>query len=51
MPDAPPEKWINKGFNTCRIGLDCGGLSDVKINNIPTRETLKVVITKHENHY
>lgn len=50
-PDAPPEKWIKEGFNTCRIGLDCGGLSDVKIKNIPTKETLKMVITKHENYF
>lgn len=51
LPDAPPKKWIPEEFNTCRIGLDCGGLSDVRINNIPTKEPLKMVITKHENFY
>lgn len=51
LPDAPPKKWIPEEFNTCRIGLACEGLSDVRISNIPTRELLKMVITKHENFY
>jgi hypothetical protein len=51
LPDAPPEKWIKEGFNTCRIGLSCGGLSDVEIRNIPTNEALTMVITQHENFY
>ncbi|CRM14004.1 MULTISPECIES: Imm50 family immunity protein [Pseudomonas] len=51
LPDAPPEKWIKEGYNTCRIGLDFGGVSDVKIENIPTREPLRMKITKLEDHY
>ncbi len=51
LPDAPPVKWIKEGFNTCRIGLNCGGLSDVRISNIPTAEPLKMVIIRHENFY
>ncbi len=50
-PDTPPEKWIKEGFNTCRIGLDCGGLSDIRIKNIPTKEKLKMVIIKRENYF
>ena len=51
LPDAPPKKWVTEGFNTCRIGLDCGGLSDIKIINIPTDEPLRMVITKYESFY
>ncbi|MGH8451531.1 Imm50 family immunity protein [Pseudomonas sp.] len=51
LPDAPPEKWIKAGYNKCRIGLDCGGLSEVRISNIPTGELLKITLTKHENFY
>lgn len=51
LPDAPAEKWVKQGFNSCRIALDCGGLSDVKITNIPTTEPLRIVITKHENFF
>ncbi|AZF41763.1 hypothetical protein C4J87_1590 [Pseudomonas sp. R1-43-08] len=51
LPDSPPDKWLKEGFNSCRIGLDCGGLSDVKISNVPTGEPLKMVIRKHEKFY
>ncbi|SDN81500.1 Imm50 family immunity protein [Pseudomonas poae] len=50
-PDIPPEKWIKEGFNTCRTGLDCGGLSDIRIKNIPTKEKLKMVIIKRGNYF
>lgn len=46
FPDNLPEKWKNKGFNTCRIGLTCLGISDLKIKNIPHREVFFVTITK-----
>ncbi|MET0847462.1 MAG: Imm50 family immunity protein [Pseudomonas sp.] len=49
LPDAPPTKWKKSEFNTCRIGLNCGGISDLKINNIPTKEKLNITITKKEN--
>jgi hypothetical protein len=48
-PDAPPTKWKRSEFNTCRIGLNCGGIGDLKINNIPTKEKLNISIIKKEN--
>lgn len=30
LPDTPPTKWI-KGFNRCRMGINCGGIKDLKI--------------------
>lgn len=51
LPDAPPKKWIKEGFNTCRIGLSCGGLSDVLIKNIPTSETMKISVQKHDGYF
>jgi len=27
-PDNLPEKWKNKGFNTCRVGITCSSISD-----------------------
>ncbi|MBD8100321.1 hypothetical protein IFR08_21150 [Pseudomonas fluorescens] len=38
FPDRLPEKWKNKGYNTCRIGLSCLGVSDLRIVNLPRRE-------------
>ncbi|MGE8483427.1 MULTISPECIES: Imm50 family immunity protein [Pseudomonas] len=49
LPDAPPTKWKRSEFNTCRIGLNCGGIGDLKINNIPTKEKLNISITQKEN--
>lgn len=46
FPDNLPEKWKNKGFNTCRIGLTCSNISDLKINNIPTKEIFSVTIAE-----
>lgn len=51
IPDRPPEKWTIEGFNTCRIGLSCGGLSDVTIKNIPTLDTLKITVRKYEDFF
>ncbi|MEW5699321.1 Imm50 family immunity protein [Pseudomonas synxantha] len=51
IPDKPPEKWTLEGFNTCRIGLSCGGLSDVVIKNIPTLNRLQMTVQKHENFF
>lgn len=39
FPDSLPEKWKNKGYNVCRLGIDCYGISDLKILNIPIRDT------------
>ncbi|TBN32525.1 Imm50 family immunity protein [Pseudomonas sp. BGI-2] len=49
LPDRPPTKWKISEFNTCRIGLNCGGISDLKIFNIPTKEKLNISITKKED--
>lgn len=42
FPDKLPEKWKSKGYNMCRIGLECSGISDLLIKNIPTSEILNV---------
>ncbi|MCU1752884.1 immunity 50 family protein [Pseudomonas sp. 6D_7.1_Bac1] len=49
LPDAPPAKWKKAAFNTCRIGLNCGGVSNLTIKNIPTKEKLNITITQKEN--
>ncbi|AUG06644.1 Imm50 family immunity protein [Pseudomonas sp. S09G 359] len=48
FPDSLPEKWKNKGYNVCRLGIDCYGISDLKILNIPTRDTFFLKITKED---
>lgn len=49
LPDAPPLKWKKSDYNTCRIGLNCSGISDLTIKNIPTKEKLNITITNKEN--
>lgn len=51
IPDNPPIKWVTAGFNTCRLGLSCGGLSDVLIKNIPNTQKMKLTIEKHESYF
>lgn len=46
FPDCLPEKWIGKGYNTCRIGLNCSEMSNLKIVNLPLREVFIVKIKK-----
>ncbi|MDY7532830.1 Imm50 family immunity protein [Pseudomonas sp. Bout1] len=46
FPDNLPEKWQNKGFNTCRLGLTCSNISDLKITNIPTKEIFSATIER-----
>lgn len=48
FPDSLPEKWKNKGYNVCRLGIDCYGISDLKILNIPIRDTFFLKITKED---
>ncbi|NWE91221.1 hypothetical protein HX893_24115, partial [Pseudomonas reactans] len=50
FPDVLPEKWKNKGYNTCRIGLNCSEVSNLKIENLPRREIFRINIQK-ENEY
>ena len=49
FPDILPEKWKNKGYNVCRLGIECYGIRDLKILNIPSRDTFFVKITKEDN--
>lgn len=51
FPDKLPNKWENKGYNTCRMGIDCHGIRDLKIENIPVREVFTVSITKENGQF
>ncbi|WP_244886026.1 Imm50 family immunity protein [Pseudomonas marginalis] len=35
LPNFLPEKWKNKGYNMCRIGITCNEIKNLKILNIP----------------
>ena len=48
FPDILPEKWKNKGYNVCRLGVDCHGISDLKILNIPGRDNFYVKVKKEK---
>lgn len=50
FPECLPEKWKDKGYNACRIGLTCSEISDLKIINLPIREVFLITI-KQENEY
>ena len=51
FPDILPKKWEGKGYNTCRMGIDCYGIHSLKIQNIPVREVFFVKITKENNQF
>ncbi len=51
FPDNLPEKWRNKGYNTCRIGITCHEISKLQIRNIPVHEEFFVKIKKHSDHF
>ena len=51
LPDNPPQKWLNEGFNTCRLGLRCGGVSDLIIKNFPNTDKLHMSISKLNHSY
>ncbi|WLD68426.1 MULTISPECIES: Imm50 family immunity protein [Pseudomonas] len=51
FPDKLPEKWKNKGYNTCRIGITCNEIEDLKIQNIPIHKEFLVTIEKQNNHF
>ncbi|TFY92032.1 hypothetical protein DYL59_02785 [Pseudomonas kairouanensis] len=51
FPDFLPKKWEGKGYNTCRMGIDCHGIRDLKIQNIPVREVFSVSITKENDQF
>lgn len=50
FPDKLPEKWKNKGYNMCRIGITCHEIDELKIQNIPIHEVFTVQIEKHDDH-
>ncbi|OIN53488.1 Imm50 family immunity protein [Pseudomonas costantinii] len=51
FPDHLPEKWKDKGYNTCRIGLSCSEMSDLQITNLPRREVFIVKIKKESEYF
>ena len=51
FPDNLPEKWKNKGYNTCRIGIKCNEVKDLAIRNIPVHEVFIVKIKKDDDHF
>ncbi|WP_411705133.1 Imm50 family immunity protein [Edaphovirga cremea] len=51
FPDNLPEKWKNKGYNVCRLGIDCYGISNLKILNISDRGIFSLKIKKEGDHF
>ncbi|WP_116079471.1 Imm50 family immunity protein [Pseudomonas sp. OV577] len=51
FPDHLPEKWKDKGYNTCRLGLSCSEISNLRIVNIPHREVFSATIKHEDGHY
>lgn len=51
FPDRLPEKWKDKGYNTCRIGLTCSNITNLKIINLPLREVFTIEIIKESEHF
>ena len=46
LPDRPPIKWTNMGFNTCRIGITCSEVNDLLLKNLPHNLNIKIKIEK-----
>ena len=51
FPDILPEKWKNKGYNTCRIGIDCNEISNLKIHNLPIHEIFALEINNENANF
>jgi hypothetical protein len=51
FPDILPTKWEDKGYNTCRMGIDCHGIRDLQIQNLPIREVFFVNITRDNDQF
>ena len=49
FPDILPKKWEGKGYNTCRMGIDCHRIQDLRVQNIPVRQVFFVKIAKKNN--
>ncbi|MDR9874079.1 Imm50 family immunity protein [Pseudomonas allii] len=51
FPDKLPEKWKNKGYNMCRLGITCNDIKNLKVFNIPAHEVFTVKINKKMDHF
>lgn len=51
FPDNLPEKWKNKGYNMCRVGLTFDEIKNLKISNIPAHEVFTVKINKDSGYF
>ncbi|MFJ2530079.1 Imm50 family immunity protein [Pseudomonas helmanticensis] len=50
-PDAPPRKWKNIGFNTCRIGITCSEIEELFIINLPNQKNFQLTIEKIDSRF
>ncbi|CRM56367.1 hypothetical protein [Pseudomonas sp. 31 R 17] len=51
FPDNLPEKWKNKGHNTCRVGIIFNDIKNLKISNIPAHELFTIYINKEGDYF
>lgn len=51
FPDQLPEKWRNKGYNTCRVGLSCSNITNLTIINLPARQVFIIKIKQEAEHF
>lgn len=51
FPDNLPEKWKNKGYNMCRLGITCNDIKNLKVFNIPAHEVFTVKINKEADYF
>ena len=51
FPDNLPEKWKNKGYNMCRVGITCNDVKDLTIRNIPAHEIFTVNINRDNDYF
>lgn len=49
LPDNPPVKWV-KGYNRCRCGINCGGVSTIKLDGMSTNMQAKIKIEKNDGY-
>lgn len=47
LPDNPPPKWI-KGYNRCRCGINCSGVSELSLNGISVNMLAKIKIERKD---
>lgn len=51
LPDTLPTKEEGKGYNTCRMGIDCHGIRDLNIKNLLIRKVFLLNITRNEDQF